>query len=198
MNPPFLFFDMDIHPDLIKRCIKNERKAQFALYKECYGMMMQICLRYQSNDDDAKALVNQAFLKVCDKIDTYRSEIGFDHWVKRITINTAIDEYRRTKNKKAHFNTQDMNESYWESQMTTVNLVEAEMNAESIRALIQTLPPISQQVFNLCVLDGYDYTEVSKMLSVTEATCRWHIHFARKKLQELVKITFETENLDLL
>ena len=197
MDPPFLF-NMEIHPDLIARCIKNERKAQFELYEVCYGLMMQISLRYLSNEDDAKALVNQAFLKVCDKIDTYSSEIAFKHWVKRITINTAIDDYRKSNNKKAHFVTQDMSESYWESQMTSINLVEAEMNAESLRALIQTLPPISQQVFNLCVLDGYDYKEVSEMLAVTEATCRWRVHFARKKLQELVKITFETEKQDLI
>jgi RNA polymerase sigma factor (sigma-70 family) len=197
VNPPFLF-SMAIASALIERCIKNERKAQFELYKECYGMMMQICLRYLSNNDDAKALVNQAFLKVCDKIESYRSEVEFEHWVKRITINTAIDDYRKSKSKREHFDTRDMNESYWESQMTSVNLGEAEMNAESLRALIHTLPPISQQIFNLCVLDGYDYTEVSEMLGVTESTCRWHVHFARKKLQELVKITFETEKQDLL
>jgi len=100
VNPPFLFY-IEIHSDLIERCKKNEREAQFELYKECYGMMMQICLRYLSNHDDAKALVNQAFLKVCDKIDTYKPEVAFQNWVKRITINTAIDDCRKSKNKKA-------------------------------------------------------------------------------------------------
>ncbi|GAB5539466.1 MAG: hypothetical protein Salg2KO_15690 [Salibacteraceae bacterium] len=185
-------FYMNVTPDLISRCIKAERKAQYELYRECYGPMLKITLRYKRNEEDAQALLNQAFLKVCDKIETYRMEVGFEHWVKRITINTAIDDYRRNRRDKEHFDTQDLSESYWESKMTSVNIAEQEMNAESLRALIKALPPISQQVFNLCVLDGYDYAEVSNQLEITESTCRWHVHFARKKLQELIKKTFQT------
>ena len=48
------------------------------------------------------------------------------------------------------------------------------------------------QVFNLCVLDGYEYGEVAELLETSEATCRWHVHFARKKLQQLVKKTLQT------
>jgi RNA polymerase sigma factor (sigma-70 family) len=183
---------MHVEKSLIERCIKEERKAQFELYKACYGLMMQVCLRYQKNKEDAQALTNEAFLKVCDKIGTYREEVPFENWVRRITINTSIDQFRKNKNKEAHSDTQDTSESYWESKMTDVNLAEEEMNAESLRALIKALPPISQQVFNLCVLDGYDYEEVSKMLEMTESTCRWHVHFARKKLQEMIKKTFQT------
>lgn len=189
---------MNVNPNLIQRCIDNERKAQFELYKACFGLMLQICMRYLRNNDDAKALVNEAFLKVCNKIDTYRPEVEFEHWIRRITINTAIDNYRKNKNRDAHFDQHDMSESYWESQMRSVNMGEAEMNAESLRELIRVLPPISQQVFNLCVLDGYEYAEVSEKLEMTEATCRWHVHFARKKLQELVKITFQTEKQDVV
>ena len=82
--------------------------------------------------------------------------------------------------------------------MTDVNLAEEEMNAKSLRALVKSLPPISQQVFNLCVIDGYDYAEVAVLLNVSEATCRWHVHFSRKKLQELIKTTFQTTETVLL
>lgn len=189
---------MEVSEDLINRCKKEERKAQFELYRVCYGPMMQICLRYQKNIEDAKSLVNQAFLKVCDKIETYRSEVPFEFWIRRITINAAIDAYRKDKSQREHYNSQDLSEHYWESKMSDVNLAEEEMNAESLRALVKTLPPISQQVFNLCVIDGYDYAEVATMLNVTEATCRWHVHFSRKKLQELIKKTFQTMQTVLL
>lgn len=184
---------MQVTKALIQQCIDGERRAQFELYKECYALMMSICLRYQNNAEDAKALVNEAFLKVCDKIDTYRDDVPFELWIRRITINTSIDNYRKNKKKNERFNTEDTSESYWESKMSETNLAEKEMNAESLRMLIRTLPPISQQVFNLCVLDGYDYAEVSEMLGVSESTCRWHVHFARKKLQELIKRTFKTK-----
>ncbi|MEZ4721083.1 MAG: RNA polymerase sigma factor [Flavobacteriales bacterium] len=181
---------MKVSEDLILRCSRDERKAQFELYRECYGQMMQICLRYQKNRDDAQAILNEAFLKVCDKIGTYKAEVPFEFWMRRITINTCIDNYRKNKAKNEHIDHQDVSENYWASKMTTVNTAETEMNAESLRALINSLPPISQQVFNLCVLDGYEYAEVAEMLSISEATCRWHVHFSRKKLQELIKTTF--------
>jgi len=183
---------MHIPQELIERCKKAERKAQFELYRSCYGWMMQVCLRYQNNEEDAKDLMNQSFLKICDKIDQYNSDIPFEAWIRRITINTAVDQYRKSKANRAHFDVEDLSESYWESKMTDVNMAETEMNAESLRALITALPPISQKVFNLCVLDGYEYGEVAELLETSEATCRWHVHFARKKLQELVKKTFQT------
>lgn len=182
---------MKVEKALIQRCINGERKAQFELYKECYALMMKICMRYQNNADDAKPMVNEAFLKVCDKIDSYQTNVPFEYWLRRITINTVIDNYRKDRKKKEHFNTEDTSESYWESKMTETNLAEKEMNAEALRALIRTLPPISQQVFNLCVLDGYDYAEISEMLSISESTCRWHVHFSRKKLQELIQKKFK-------
>jgi len=190
MFPPLLPY-MQVDASIIEACVNGERKAQFELYKACYAPMLKICLRYHRNNEDARALVNQAFLKVCENIRRYKKEVPFEYWIKRITINTVIDDYRKNRKKKEHFDAQDMNERYWEARMTDINLGENEMNAESLRALIRMLPPVSQQVFNLCVLDGYDYSEVSKMLGITDATCRWHVHFSRKKLQELIKKTFQ-------
>lgn len=186
---------MQVNSTIIQGCINGERKAQFELYKICYGPMMKICLRYHHNREDAKALVNESFLKVCERIDTWRNSVPFELWIRRITVNTTIDHYRKNRNKNEAFQTHDTSEQFWESKMTSVNIAEAEMTADGLRALIHSLPPISQQVFNMCVLDGYDYDEVAQMLSISESTCRWHVHFARKKLQELVHKYFHTESI---
>lgn len=189
--PSILVFHVHVDSSVIEGCIRGERKAQFELYKACYATMLKICMRYQRNNEDARALVNQAFLKVCDHIGRYKKEVPFEFWIKRITINTVIDDYRKNRKKNEWFDSHDMSERYWEAKMSDTNMGDAELNAESLRALIRTLPPMSQQVFNLCVLDGYDYSEVAKMLHITDATCRWHVHFSRKKLQELIKKTFQ-------
>lgn len=178
---------VDIKKELIKRCLKGERKAQFELYKACYGPMMRVCLRYQNDDQEAMHVLNQAFLNVCTKLSQYRDEVVFESWVKRITINACIDEYR--KNKKRNDQTQSLTEQDYNtiSIAPSFNIADQELNAEFLRNLIRSLPKTSQQVFNLVVLDGYSYEEVSDLLDVNETTCRWHVHHARKTLQEMLQ-----------
>ncbi|MEX2595899.1 MAG: sigma factor [Salibacteraceae bacterium] len=135
---------LNVSEDLIKRCKKEDRRAQFELYKECYGSMMSICLRYHSNNDDAKNVLNQAFFKVCTNLDQRKQEVPFEQWLKRITINTCIDEYRKTRSKLDRPTNEDFNERIWDMKVNEYNTGEQEMNAESLRELIRCLPPISQ------------------------------------------------------
>jgi len=58
---------------------------------------MRICYRYVHQKSDAETLLNQAFCKVLIKIDQYDDTYPFGAWVKRITINTIIDEFRKNQ-----------------------------------------------------------------------------------------------------
>jgi RNA polymerase sigma-70 factor (ECF subfamily) len=171
---------------LIQRCLEGERKAQFELYRECYAPMMQVCLRYQNNDQDAMHILNQAFLSICTKLDQYREEVVFESWVKRITINACIDEYRRNKTRNGSTDSLDDEGPSKHFDSSVQNLAELELDAAALRTMIRRLPATTQQVFNLAILDGYPYDEVSEILDITETTCRWHVHHARKKLQEML------------
>lgn len=132
-------------------------------------------------------ILNQAFLNICTKLEPYREEVVFESWVKRITINACIDEYRRNKRRSEQTQSLDDAEMNGASVAIDLNLGDLELNAASLREIIRKLPETSMQVFNLAVLDGYPYEEVSKMLEMSEATCRWHVHHARKKLQEMIR-----------
>lgn len=135
-------------------------------------------------------MLNQAFFKICTNLRKKRDEVPFEHWARRIVINTCIDEHRKNKVRPDQPDNADHNEQFWHENSRAYNYGEQDLNAESLREMIRCLPPISQQVFNLAVLDGFPYDEVARMLDVSEATCRWHVHFSRKKLQELIKKTF--------
>ncbi len=82
--------------------------------------------------------------------------------------------------------------------MTASNEGSQSMDAESLRSLIRSLPSVSQKVFNMAVLDGFPYNEVAKSLEISEATCRWHVHFARKTLQTMLKKSMNTLTTVLL
>lgn len=181
---------MNVTQALINECIKQKRKAQYELYKECYAFMMKICLRYQRNDEDAQSLVNQAFLKISDNLEKFDFNGPFEIWVRRITINTCIDEYRKQKRHKEHIDYTDFDQSVLNTSEVSFNAGAQELDADALRALLRQLPETTQKVFNLCVLDGYNYEEASEQLGVGETTCRWHVHNARKLLKEMIERTY--------
>jgi len=176
---------MNIEATLIEACRKQERKAQHELYKRCYSGLMGICLRYEKNREDAEALLNMAFFKILTRMDQYSDAIPFEAWAKRVTINTVIDEFRKKTRDKL-----DFVESFDHSMpLDSMDYNEAEQryDAESLEALIRTLPPVSQKVFNLYIVDGYNHKEIGEMLSISEGTSKWHLSTARKTLQGLLR-----------
>ena len=176
---------MNIDHQLIEACRREERKAQFELYKLCYGILMSVCFRYERNKEDAEFLLNKAFLKILKNLDAYADNVPFEAWIRRITINTAIDEYRKNQRSKIDY----VEEPMLLAGLSEMDYNEADKNfdAEELLALIRTLPPASQKVFNLYIIDGYNHKEIAEQLGMSEGTSKWHLSSARKKLQEMMK-----------
>ena len=175
---------MKVSKDLIKRCRKNESKAQFELYKVCYGSLMAVCNRYEKNNEDAEELLNLAFYKILTKLDKYKPEIPFEAWARRITINTIIDEFRK-KNKDQHQFVESFDHSLPLSFMD-FNEADQRFDAEDLERMIRDLPEMSQKVFNLYIVDGYNHKEIGEMLHISEGTSKWHLFTARKTLKETI------------
>jgi RNA polymerase sigma-70 factor (ECF subfamily) len=175
---------MDITPKLLKDCLAEKRRAQQEMYRLCYPVMMSVCSRYERNQDDAEALLNQAFLKVLTKLDTYKERVPFEAWLRRITLNTAIDQHRAKKRSKLDYHEEPGAELELNDQV--INEAEMKHDAEELLGLIQKLPPMSQQVFNMYVIDGYNHKEIAQKLSMTEGTSKWHLSNARKNLKQML------------
>lgn len=176
---------MNIDQQLIEACKREERKAQFELYKLCYGILMSVCFRYERNKEDAEFLLNKAFLKILKNLDSYVETTPFEAWIRRITINTAIDEYRKNQRSKIDY----VEEPMQVAGLSEMDYNEADKNfdAEELIALVRKLPPASQKVFNLYIIDGYNHKEIAEQLGMSEGTSKWHLSSARKKLQEMMK-----------
>jgi len=174
----------NIQPELITACIKRERKAEYEMYKLTYSYLMSICIRYTRNEDTAKETLNMGFLKILNSLAKYNREIPFNIWIRKIMVNTLIDEYRKGKK---HSSKIEYVEEYNESgNFSEVNGAITKIDAAQIHQSIATLPPASQQVFNLYVVDGYNHKEIAEMLGISEGTSKWHLNFARTKLKEIL------------
>jgi RNA polymerase sigma factor (sigma-70 family) len=176
---------MDIQQKLIKECIDKNRKAEYQLYKLTYSYLMSICIRYTRNQEKAKEVLNMGFFKILTNLNSYRPEEPFKPWIRRIIINTLINEYKK---EKVHYETMHYVEEYYDTKnYSELNSAISKMDVERIYRFIDALPPASRQVFNLYFIDGYKHREIADLLHITEGTSKWHLNSAREKLKEMMK-----------
>lgn len=171
---------------LLDACARNDRRAQYRLYSQCYSFLMGICIRYTVSRDDAEDLLNRSFLKILQNIGGRRKEVPFGLWARRITINTIIDEFRKKRKEAAQTEIVDFTERADEYDSVTVNSYLRKVEAEQLQALIDKLPETSRQVFNLFAVDGFSHKEISAMLGMSEGTSKWHMNNARTRLKEMI------------
>jgi RNA polymerase sigma factor (sigma-70 family) len=178
---------VEISSGLIKDCQKNDRKAQFKLYRLCFAALMPVCMRYRRNEADASAMMNAGFLKILDNIHTFHPPKPFEAWAKRIMINTLIDDFRKERNVRELIEYTDFADYDDTDELVDLNEADKQFDAERLELLIQQLPPMTQKVFNLYAIDGYKHYEIAEMLGISDGTSKWHLSSARKRLQEMMK-----------
>lgn len=176
---------MNIQPQLIALCIKQDRKAEYELYKLTYSYLMGICMRYSRDKDSASESLNMGFLKILKNLSTYKPEIPFKSWIRRVMVNTLIDEYR--KNKREREKVTYVEEYYDSSDFSDVNEALSRINYNQLLAQINLLPEATKKVFNLFAIDGYSHKEIGEMLMISEGTSKWHLNAARQKLKEYIE-----------
>jgi RNA polymerase sigma factor (sigma-70 family) len=176
---------MNIQPKLIALCIKQDRKAEYELYKLTYSYLMSICMRYSKDKDTASETLNMGFLKILKNLSTYKPEIPFKSWIRRVMVNTLIDEYR--KNKKEREKITYVENYYDNSDFSEVNEALSRINYNQLLVQINLLPEATKKVFNLFAIDGYSHKEIGEMLTISEGTSKWHLNAARQKLKEYIE-----------
>ena len=175
---------MNIQQELIESCIKRERKAEYELYKITFSYLMSICIRYTRNSDKAKEVLNMGFLKVLNNLKKYDSTVPFKPWIRKIMINTLINEYKK---EKIHSQNIQYVEQYYENDgFSEINQAITRIDAQQVYHFIEQLPPATQQVFNLYFIDGYKHREIADMLEITEGTSKWHLNSAKEKLKTML------------
>ncbi|MBL7919791.1 MAG: RNA polymerase sigma factor [Bacteroidia bacterium] len=176
---------MEIQQKLISDCINRDRRAEYELYKLTFSYLMSICIRYTKNEDRAKEVLNIGFLRIVTNLEKYKPEVPFKAWIRRVMINTLINEFKK---EKIHYDNVHYVEDYYETdKYASINDAITKIDVEQIYSFIAKLPPASQQVFNLYFVDGYKHKEIAEMLEISEGTSKWHLNSAREKLKDLLK-----------
>jgi RNA polymerase sigma factor (sigma-70 family) len=172
--------------EIVSKCKTGSLKHQELLYKQFYGYAMGISVRYSLNADDALEVVNDAFIKVFNNINTYNTDKPFKAWLRTIVVNTAID--RRRKELKYMANT-DLDNAV--AVGTNAHVIE-NLNAQDILKLMKQLPHIQLTIFNMYEIDGYNHDEIGEILNLPASSSRVYLSRAKDKLRQL--ITTETQS----
>jgi len=170
-----------VDKSIVEGCINNDRRAQELLYKQFYGPMIAICIRYTRNEEDALEVLHNGFLKVYKHIGTYdAAKASLYTWIKTIIVNSAIDFIRSSQKFKNNTELKESHESGIDNEAIQ------RMSATELLQLIKRLPQATQTVFNLYVVEGYNHREIAAMLGISDGTSKWHLSEARRQLQQLL------------
>ena len=144
--------------------------------------MMAICLRYMGKREDAEDVLQEGFITLFTKLDSYQGAGSFEGWARRIFVNTALMHLRRTD---ALGLSEDISEArgLFTEEATPIQ----KMSYRDLIQLVTALPAEYRTVFNMFVIEGYSHKEIAQELGCTEATSRSRLQRARLRLQELIK-----------
>lgn len=168
--------------DLIKQCKANDRKAQLELYQKYCDGMYCVAMRFLKNPDDAEDVMQEAFIKAFLKLDQFRGDVTFGAWLKRIVVNKCLDFIKSRKDKfteiKEHM-APVVEDDNWE--------VDDGLSLDQIKDSMDQLPDKYREVVYLYLVEGYDHSEISEILNLTNNTCRSRLLRGKGHLKQILK-----------
>ncbi len=167
---------------LVPACREGDRKAQKRLFEALAPKMMALCLRYTGDRPAAEDVLQDGFVTLFSRLDSYSGAGSFEGWARRIFVNTALMHLRKTDALKL---SDDISEarSLSSEEATPVQ----QIGYKELMELIAALPGDARTVFNMYVIEGYSHREIAQALGLNEATTRSKLQRARIRLQEMIK-----------
>jgi len=169
--------------ELIRGCIKEDASCQRAVFNRYASRMLGVCNRYARNAADAEDILQDAFIKVFDKIAQFKFEGSFEGWVRRIMVNTALKKYslRRYEKEVVGYEIKDRDEDNGMEPTAYAHL-----SQKDILDLVNNLPDGYRLIFNLYVIEGFQHDEIAAMLHIQPGTSRSQLVKARTMLQKQI------------
>lgn len=167
---------------LVAQCKKQDRKAQEQLYRIFGDKLYSLCLKYSRNRSEAEDNLQDSFITIFEKIEQYNFKGSFEGWLKRVTLNTVLQKYRKSGVLDL-VTPQDIPDT------DSVNVQEEQVSLDILLKFIQELPDQYRITFNLYVLDGYSHREIAEMLEISEGTSKSNLARGKAILRKRINET---------
>lgn len=170
----------DVDAELVARCQRGERAAQYALYQRHKDLVFNLAMRMANHQQEAEDISQKVFLKVFRKIDSFRAESAFSSWLYRLTMNVCINHFHSEKRRKQRMVNELETASRDFHQREDFDL------QPHLERAIRALPAGYRMVFLLHDVEGFNHKEIGEMMSCSEGTSKSQLHKARKELKQLL------------
>ena len=168
---------------LIKQCIEGNPKAQKALFDMFAPKMFSVCLRYMKDKMRSEDVLQDALVKVFSKLPEYKFEGVFEGWIRRIVVNTCLDQLRKDQKTLGEIQVEEV--SY---RIEQHEFIAEKLMADDLMKLVQSMPDGYRVVFNMFAIEGYSHKEIADTLGVTENTSKSQYSRARAFLRTQLEL----------
>lgn len=168
--------------DIVKGCYDNSPKAQKMLYERFAPKMLGVVLRYAKDEDEAYDILQDGFVKVFSKIHSFNMEGSLEGWIRRIMVNTALDQYRKNKKRMRDVKLDDV--SYF---LEKDDFIIESLAAQDLMKIINAMPKGYKIVFNMFAIEGYSHKEIADKLGVSENTSKSQYSRARQFVRKILE-----------
>jgi len=168
---------------LVIECVKGNVRAQQKLFDKFARKMLGVCLRYAKNTEQAEDVLQDGFVKVYSKLKDFKMEGSLEGWIRRIMVNTALDQIRKNGKLLGDTNIDDVGYKIENNAFVFEGLA-----AEDLMKLVQAMPTGYKVVFNMFAIEGYTHFEIAKTLGISENTSKSQYSRARAYLREKLEV----------
>jgi RNA polymerase sigma factor (sigma-70 family) len=166
--------------ELVLHCVNHDRRYQEILYRLHADDMYSVALIYCESEQDACDVLQESFIKVFKRLDTFKFECPLKAWIRKIIVNTALDHYRKRKRE------QENALNYMQAVEVEVDDIVPTLNANELLNMMKKLPLKAAMVLKLFAIEGYAHKEIADMLNITEGTSKSQLNRARLLLKTLI------------
>jgi len=165
---------------LLAGCLKNDRRSQGVLYERFYSYALSVALPYCTHEEEAREIINDAFLKVFTGIGRYDPAFAFATWLRTIVVRTAINRYKSRQNELVIYDLTEGLDDPVEDDFLS------KMAVEDMLRLVQKLPPAYRLTLNLFALEGFSHPEIAEMLGISVGASKSNLSKAKAKLKQML------------
>lgn len=167
---------------IIELCKQGDRAAQKALFDKLSSRMFPVCLRYMGNREAAEDVLQEGFISLFSKLNSYSGEGSFEGWARKVFVNTALMTLRKNDVMRQ---SEDI-ETAWSVSSEDPGALQ-KISYKELMGMIAELPTGFRTVFNMFLIEGYSHKEIGEALGISEATSRSQLQRARVMLQNRIK-----------
>ncbi|MFI2742912.1 RNA polymerase sigma factor [Zhouia sp. PK063] len=179
MSQPKLHID-----ELLQLCKQGNQKAQLEVYNRYFKAMYNTAFRIVGDSFEAEDVMQESFLNAFTKLDTFKGEVAFGAWLKRIVVNNSIYVYRKkTKHEQVSYD-QVM---YKVEDHDGVVLDDGDVTNNKAQKVLETMKLLKDNYrvsLTLHLIEGYDYEEICDIMQMSYASCRTTISRAKESLRK--------------